>query len=127
VIVAVGAVVCLRVQAIIDKVEAKTYIAVEFKSSSLLTAGRQKHIRRDLTAFHAYLEGIGVDIPKKVPFLLGTTPHRVSTGLSHTPGTPYDTFTLIPEHAIRKDELIQEKYAMFVFNNLLTPIRTSFE
>src|SRR5262249_21048818 len=34
---------------------------------------------------------------------------------------PYDTFTLIPEHAIRNDELIQEAYAMFVFGNLLTP------
>ena len=110
------------VQDIIDKVEAKTYIAVEFKSPPLLTAGRRKHIRRDLTAFHDYLTTIGFDIPKKVPFLLGTTTGTVPTfGESQTPGTPYDTFTKISEHAISQEDVIQRAYARFVFHNLLTP------
>ena len=121
VVVSVGMMAWLLVQSIIDVVEAKTYVTVEFKSSPLLTAKRQKHIRRALTSFHDYLTAIGFDIPKKVPFLLGTTPRKTSltTSMGSIPGSPYDTFKLIPEHAIRNDELIQEAYALFVFGNLL--------
>jgi hypothetical protein len=107
---------------IVDKVEAKTYIAVEFKSSPLLTAQRRKHIRRDLTSFHDYLTTtIGFDVAKKVPFVLGTTvddKHPVA-GAWISPGTPYDQTTRIPIHTITKDDAIQEAYAKFVFRNLL--------
>jgi uncharacterized protein DUF4062 len=103
-------------------------VTVEFKSSPLFTAQRQKHIRRDLTAFHDYLTAIGFDIPKKVPFILGTTPNRVSMGLA-TPGDPYNTFIRIPENTIHQDRRIQIQYAMFVFRNLFTryePFRSKF-
>jgi hypothetical protein len=124
-----GGIAWLLVQWIIDPIEAKTYITVEFKSSPFLTADRRKHILRDLTSFHAYLTALGFDIPKKVPFLLGTTPRKTSRGMSWIPGTPYDTFKLIPEHAIRNDELIRAAYAMFVFDNLMKqyePILSDF-
>lgn len=108
------------VQYVVDIVEAKTYVAVEFKNAPFLTAGWRKHIRRDLTAFHDYLTTIGFDIPKKVPFLLGTTPKTAPISVSVFPdGIPGDAFTKIPERDIVKDDVIQAAYARFVFGDLL--------
>jgi hypothetical protein len=104
-----------------EQQQQSAYVTVEFKNSPLLTPGRQKHILRVLTSFHDYLTALRFEIPKKVPFILGTAPRKTPTGQARYPGTPYDNETLIPEHAIRNDELIQELYARFVFNNLLMP------
>jgi hypothetical protein len=128
VVAVVGIGVWQGAQSIIDNVEAKTYIAVEFKSSPLLTAKRRKHIRRDLTSFHNYLTDIRFDIAKKVPFVLGTTvddKHPV-VGPWIFPGTPYDQTTRIPVHAITNDDAIQEAYAKFVFRNLLIQYHQSW-
>ena len=115
----VGGIAVLGAEHIIYTVEAKTFIAVEFKSAPLLTSGRQTHIRRNLTAFHAYLEAIGFEIPKKVPFLLGTTTSRNLRSSSVFPGTPYDATTRIPERDITNDARIQAAYARFVFERLI--------
>ena len=124
-IAVVGLLVWQGTQDIIDKVEAKTFIAVEFKNSPVLTADRQKYIRRDLTSFHDYLEAIGFEIPKKVPFVLGTTPGIESQDESMSTGTPYDTATNIPQHDITKDDIIQATYARFVFHNLMSQYESS--
>jgi hypothetical protein len=125
----VGVLAWLWTQYIINNVEAKTFIAIEFKSSPVLTLGRRKHILRNLTAFHDYLKAIRFDIKKEEPFLLGTLKTTAPVRAFTHPGTPYDDMTKIYEHAITKDNQVQAAYARFVFEKLLRqhePITNDF-